>query len=94
MELLATITALSVIMWYLIDRFKPLWESITYSKYITIAAAGALACSLVFGFSLDLVFALQLHSGVTLVGQVLTALVLMSGSSAVSEIISRIKGNR
>lgn len=92
MELLATIIALSVIMWYLIDRFKPLWETLEYSKYITIIVACVLASMLVFGFSLDIVYALQLCTGITLIGQIMTVLILMSGSSAVSEIISRIKG--
>ena len=92
MELLATIIALSVIMWYLIDRFKPLWETLEHSKYITIIVACVLACILVFGFTLDIVYALQLCAEITLIGQILTVLVLMSGSSAVSEIISRIKG--
>ena len=46
MELLATIIALSVIMWYLIDRFKPLWETVERSKYITIIVACVLACML------------------------------------------------
>lgn len=93
MEMLAIITALSIIMWYLIDRFKPLWENNLYSKYITIGVACVLACIIVFSFAIDLIYALQLVSNITIAGQILTVLILMSGSSAVSEIISRIKGN-
>ena len=57
-----------------------------------IAAAGSFA--LAFSFKLDLVYALELVENITPAGEVLTALVLMSGSSAVSEIITRVKGEQ
>jgi hypothetical protein len=90
--MIALILALSVIMWYVIDRFKELWQELKHSKYITVAVSGALAFIIAFAFSLDLIAALGLYELTTTVGIVLTALILMSGSSAVSEIIKRIKG--
>ena len=93
MEMLTLIIAMSAIMWYLIDRFKPLWSELSFGKYITIAVSAAFAFGLTFAFGLDLVFACGLFAEMTIAGQILTGLVLMSGSSAVAEIIERIKGN-
>lgn len=92
MEMLTLIIAMSAIMWYLVDRFKPMWSKLSFGKYITIAVSALFAFGLTFAFGLDLVFACGLFAEMTVVGQILTALVLMSGSSAVAEIIERIKG--
>ena len=92
MEMITLIIAMSAIMWYLIDRFKPLWSELSFGKYITIVISALFAFGLTFAFGLDLVFACGLFAEMTVAGQVLTGLVLMSGSSAVAEIIERIKG--
>lgn len=92
MDMLGLIAALSIIMWYLIDRFKPLWTEKSWGKYVTIAISAIFAIALVFSFGLDLIVALGLVSSITIVGQVMTVLTLMAGSSVVSEIISLIKG--
>ena len=92
MEMLTLIIAMSAIMWYLVDRFKPLWSELSFCKYITIAVSALFAFGLTFAFGLDLVFACGLFAEITVAGQILTGLVLMSGSSAVAEIIERIKG--
>ena len=42
MQMLGIIMALSVVIWYIIDRFKPLWDGVKGSKYITIGIAGIL----------------------------------------------------
>mgnify|MGYP000074364700 CR=1 FL=1 len=91
MDMIGLITALSVIMWYLIDRIKPLWSEVKYGKYITIALAAVFGFALVFSFGLDLIVGLGLWSEVTLMGQFITGLTLMAGSSVVSEIIELIK---
>ena len=52
---------------------------------------GVLGIALAFGFGLDLISAIGLYSVVTPMGIVLTGFLLMSGSSAVSEIIGKIK---
>ena len=91
MDLLSLILALSVIMWYVIDRLKPMWEPVSYSKYITMAIAALFGFGLSFSYTLDLVFALGFVDAASTVGQILTALVLMGGSSAVSETIAAIK---
>jgi hypothetical protein len=46
----------------------------------------------VFSFNLDLIVALELVAEISLAGQIVTGLVLMSGSSTISEIIAKIKG--
>ena len=91
MDALALILALSAVLWYCIDRFKPMWENVSWGKYITIAVAALGSFGLVFSFNLDIVTALGLVSEMTIAGNIITALVLMSGSSAISEIISKIK---
>lgn len=91
MESLTLIISLSAVLWYLIDRFKPLWEGLEWGKWITTACAALGSFALVFFFKLDVLCALTLVPDVTIAGQVITALVLTSGSSAISEIIERIK---
>ena len=91
MDALTLIIALSAVLWYCVDRFKPMWENVSWGKYITMLIAAAGSFGLVFSFNLDLVAALELVSEITVAGKILTGLVLMSGSSAISEIIAKIK---
>lgn len=92
MEMLGLIIALSAVLWYVIDRAKSLYTELSWGKWITIGLAAIGSCFIVFSFGLDLIFAAALVSAPSLAGQILTALVMMSGSSAISEIIGRIKG--
>ncbi len=91
MEMLTTITIVSIIMWYIIDRLKPLWADFAAGKYITTAVAAGFAAALSFGYGLDIMQALGIVQVPSLMGTVLTALTLMGGSSAVSELIGKIK---
>ena len=96
MEMLQIIIVVSIVMWYIIDRFKPLWEDWQYGKYVTIAVSAVFAFALSSGYRLDLMNALGVApvgstAGNSILGTVLTALTLMGGSSAVSELITRIK---
>ena len=92
MEMLTLIIALSAVLWYVVDRFKSGWDALPYGKWITVIVAGIGSFCLVFSFGLDLIFACGLVDGVSMAGQILTGFVLMSGSSAISEVIARIKG--
>lgn len=92
MEMLVALLAISTIIWYITDRFKPAWEGSRFGSLVTMGFVAILSVACVFGFGLDLIAALMIVPSVTLVGQVLTVLALMTGSSAVSEIIGRIKG--
>ena len=92
MDLLALILMLSAVMWYVIDRVKPYWAEVSYGKYITMGVAAAFGFALSFGYGLDIVYALGLVPEVGVIGQILTGLILMSGASAVSEIIAKVKG--
>ena len=92
MEMLSLILALSAVLWFLVDRFKPIWEGLSFGKYITLLVAGIGAFALVFSFNLDLILACGLVEVTTIAGKIMTGLVLMSGSSAVAEIIERVKG--
>lgn len=92
MDMVILIVALSSIIWYLIDRFKPIWDGTKLGKYVTIAIAAIMSFGVVFSFDLDLIYGLELFNSMTIAGKILTGLALMSGSSAVSEIIGKIKG--
>ena len=92
MEMLSLIVALSAVLWYIIDRAHRLWDALPYGKWITMIVAGIGSFGLVFSFGLDLISACGLVDGVSMAGQILTGFVLMSGSSAISEVIARIKG--
>ena len=91
MSSIALILALSAIIWYVVDRFKPAWSEYSWGKYVTTAVAGALGAAVVFGYNLDLICAMGIAQEISLIGQILTVLSLMCGSSAISEIIARIK---
>lgn len=92
MAMLEMIVLLSMVMWYIIDRVKPMWESLKNGKYITMAVSAAFAGVLSAGYGLNIIAALGVDGGPAWLGTVLTALVLMGGSSAVSELIARVKG--
>jgi hypothetical protein len=88
---IALILALSAVIWYIVDRFKPIWDGQTWGKYVTTAVAGVLGAAVVFGYGLDVICALGIANEISIIGQILTVLALMCGSSAISEIIARIK---
>ena len=92
MNLLEIILFMSVIMWYIIDRIKPLWADWKYGKYVTTGVAAVLAAVLCFGYKLDIVYAFGIEAGPGTIGIAVTVLLLMGGSSAVAELIARIKG--
>jgi hypothetical protein len=92
MTALALTIALSAVLWYCIDRFKPVWEDVSWGKYITMLVAAVGSFGLVFSFNLDIIAALELVESVSIAGKIITGLVLMSGSSAISEIITKVKG--
>ena len=91
MNSITLIMALSAVIWYVIDRVKVLWTDKSWGKYCTTGMAGLLGAAVVFGYNLDVVCAMGMASEMTIVGQALTVLALMCGSSAISEIITRIK---
>ena len=94
MDILTLIIALSSIMWFLIDRFKPIWSNLSFGKWITIAVSAVAGFGLTFAFNLDVIYACGLVEEISLAGEIITGFVLMSGSSAVAEIIERIKGGK
>lgn len=91
MEMMQVIIMLSIVMWYIIDRFKPMWEGVKYGKYITIAVSALFAFALSFTYHLDLLVALGAIEQAGVLGTIITALTLMGGSSAVSELIGLVK---
>lgn len=95
MDILALIIALSSVMWYVIQRGKDeIWGRLSFGKWITIAISAIAGFGLTFAFELDILFACGLIESVSIAGQIVTGFVLMSDSSAVAEIIERIKGTK
>lgn len=93
MDMIILILTVSTVMWYVIDRAKSLWSHLSFGKYITIAVSALGAFGVVFAYDLDLIYAIEMVEELSIAGQVLTALCLMGGSSAISEVISKIKVN-
>ena len=93
MSSIALILALSAIIWYVIDRCKAAWANLSYGKYITTAMAAVLGAAVVFGYNLDLICAIGIVDKISIVGKIITVLAFMCGSSAISEIIARIKND-
>ena len=92
MDMLTLILALSAVLWYVIDRLKYLWVDKPYGKYITMLIAGLGSIGIILTYNLDIIFVLGFSENNTTIGQVLTALLMMSGSSAIAELIAKFKG--
>lgn len=93
MEMLTLIIALSSVMWYIIERGKnELWGELSCAKWITIGCAAVAGFGLTFAFGLDIIYACGLVEAPSIAGQIVTGFSLMAGSSAIAEIIERIKG--
>lgn len=90
-EMLTLLFVLSTIIWFVIDRVKPFWSDLSYGKYVTIAVAAVLGAVVVFTYGIDILVALAVTNQVTIVGEILSTLVIMSGSSALSELLALIK---
>ena len=93
MDNLTMIIALCTMLWYVIDRLKKMWSDLPYGKYITMCIAAVGSFAMVFSFDLDMLFALNIIQHVTVAGKVLTGLMFMGGSSALSEAIEMYRGN-
>ncbi len=87
MTTLMILLSISFLEWYVIDKFKTFWSSLECRSYITMALSIILSLFLVFSLGLDILVALGLMEIVSIAGQLMTVLVLSSGSSAVAEII-------
>lgn len=94
MDMISLVLAFSAVLWFLIDRFKPMWSGLSFGKWITLAVSAIGSFGLAFGFNLDLIHGFGLSELPTIMGTIITGFVLMSGSSATSEIIERIKGGK
>ena len=92
MNMIMIIVALSAILWYVIDNLKEkIWGGAKYSSYVTIAVATLGSFALVFGYGLDIIFALNIVDHITVIGKIITALAMMSGSAVVSEIVELLR---
>ena len=90
-EMLTLLFVLSTIIWFVIDRVKPFWSGLSWGKYVTIVVAAVLGAVVVFTYGIDILVALAVTNQVTIVGEILSTLIIMSGSSALSELLKLIK---
>ena len=90
-EMLTLLFVLSTIIWFVIDRVKPFWSGLSWGKYVTIVVVAVLGAVVVFTYGIDILVALAVTNQVTIVGEILSTLVIMSGSSALSELLALIK---
>ena len=88
------ILSFSLIIWILIDRFKPMWESSKFKSYITSAIALLMGGAVAIVYQLDIIVALGLSDVASPLGIIFTALALMGGSSCIAEIMERISGQK
>lgn len=91
MATVGIIISISIVIWFIIDRFKPLWTGLTYGKYITLAVSCILGMLAVITFQLDILYAAGIVPEITTFGQICTTLLYMAGSSAFAELIERLK---
>lgn len=89
--MLGLLMVISVIMWYIIDRFKVMfYEDLSWSKYLTTGLALIFSTVLTFTFHLDLFVALEEWTKITHItpiGQVFSILAMTGGSSFVAELV-------
>ncbi len=90
-EMMTLLCVLSTIIWFVVDRVKPLWSGLSWGKYLTIGLAAVLGIAVVFTYGIDILVALAVTGQVTVVGEILSTLIIMSGSSALSELLSLVK---
>lgn len=88
------ILSFSLIIWILIDRFKPMWEGSKFKSYITSAIALLMGGAVAIVYQLDIIVALGLSDVASPLGIIFTALALMGGSSCIAEIMERISGQK
>ena len=89
--MLEIILLVSTVMWYIIDRLKVMWADLTYGKWITVGVSAVFAFVLAFFYHLDFMAAVGVTEAPTVIGTILTGFIFMGGSSALSELIKRLK---
>ena len=92
MEAVTLLLTFSGMVWYIIDRIKPLWSSVSWGKWITVGVSGLLCGLGTWSLNLNIFAALGFEPVLPAVAQyVITTIILMSGSSCVSEILEKFK---
>ena len=88
------IACFSMVIWFIIDRFKKLWSEWKYGKWVTLAVSCALSAACAFVFNLDILYVLEVTKEISILGQIVTVLTFMSGASGVSELVMLFKGSQ
>lgn len=90
MNTLQFILVVSTILWLLIDWLKPIWEKVSFSRYVSMMVALIGAIALVVTFKLDLLVALNVAEETTLIGEIFAALSITAGSGLINEILKAV----
>ena len=70
---------------------KPRKKTVRILLILVLLFVLVIGAAAVFGYGLDLICAIGISPEVSIIGQIVTVLALMCGSSAISEIIAKIK---
>lgn len=89
--MLTTIIGLSIVIWYIIDRAKELWSGLENGRWLTIGSAALLGAAVTLTYGLDIVNGLGISDSTTIVGQILTVLSFMGGSSFIAELVDKLQ---
>ena len=91
MEGLMLVLIMSMVMWFIIEKFKPMWSNLPYGKYITTAVAAIAGFGLAFGVPLGILTSAGLVGIPAVIDNIITGFALMAGSSGVAELVGKIK---
>lgn len=91
MTILAQISGFSLVLWFCVDRVKILWNKYSWGKYITLCLSIALGEVLAFGFKLDFIYGTELFDSVSIIGMIVTGIILSAGASPIAELVEMLK---
>ena len=90
------IIVFSVIVWWVIDQIKRAYPAFgipaDWQKLVTIVMAIGMGAACAWGYQLDLLMELTITDAMSFGGQAFAAVAIAAGSSAVYELIEKIKG--
>ena len=92
------IIVFAVVVWWIIDQVKRVYPVLkipeNWQKIVTIVLAVAMGAGCAWGYKLDLLLELAITDTVTFGGQVFAGVAIAAGSSAVFELVEKMKGGK
>ena len=92
------IIVFAVVVWWIIDQIKRVYPVLkipeTWQKIVTIVLAVAMGAGCAWGYNLDLLLELNITDAVTFGGKAFAGVGIAAGSSAVFELVEKMKGGK